>query len=108
MIGVAIIVFLIGVGTAWLVTMYDFPLKSSFEWILIFPLAFPSYVVAYAYTDLLEFSGFIQATLRTLFDWGVGDYWFPDIRSCVRGGFRCVESDFQVENSQIQQLEAKN
>ena len=81
LIGVAIIVFLIGVGTAWLVTMYDFPLKSSFEWFLIFPLAFPSYVVAYAYTDLLEFSGFIQSTLRTLFDWGVGDYWFPDIRS---------------------------
>lgn len=81
LVGVSIIVFFIGVGTAWLVTMYDFPLKSSFEWFLIFPLAFPSYVVAYAYTDLLEFSGFIQSSLRSFFDWGVGDYWFPEIRS---------------------------
>ncbi len=81
LIGVAIIIFLVGVGTAWLVTMYDFPLKSSFEWLLIFPLAFPSYVVAYAYTDLLEFSGFIQSTLRSFFGWRVGDYWFPEIRS---------------------------
>ena len=81
LVGVAFIVFFIGVGTAWLVTMHDFPLKSSFEWFLIFPLAFPSYVVAYAYTDLLEFSGFIQSSLRSFFDWGVGDYWFPEIRS---------------------------
>ncbi|MDC3067560.1 iron ABC transporter permease [Pseudomonadota bacterium] len=81
LVGVGFIVFFIGVGTAWLVTMHDFPFKSSFEWFLIFPLAFPSYVVAYAYTDLLEFSGVIQSSLRSFFDWGIGDYWFPDIRS---------------------------
>ena len=91
LIGVSIIIFLVGVGTAWLVTMHDFPLKNTFEWLLIFPLALPSYVVAYAYTDLLEFSGVVQSNLRYLFNLGAGDYWFPDIRSlpgaCLVMGF---------------------
>ena len=56
-----------------------------------FPLALPSYVVAYAYTDLLEFSGVVQSNLRYLFNLGAGDYWFPDIRSlpgaCLVMGF---------------------
>ena len=82
MLGVGTLVFVIGVGTAWLVTMCRFPGRKVFEWLLIFPLAFPAYVIAYAYTDLLEYAGPIQVLLRELFDWtSPNEYWFPEIRS---------------------------
>ncbi len=81
MLGVGISVFLIGVSTAYLVSTYAFPLCRYFEWLLILPLAVPAYVIAYLYTDLLEFSGPLQATIRHLFDWQAGDYWLPKVRS---------------------------
>ena len=73
--------FVIGVGTAWLVTMTRFPGKRILEIALVLPLAFPAYVLAYAYTNLLDHPGIVQATLRELTGWGPRDYWFPDIRS---------------------------
>ena len=82
MLGVSIGVLLIGVATAWFVTMYEFPAKKLFEWLLIVPIAMPAYVIAYAYTDLLEFSGPVQGFLRDIFGWvSARDYWFPDIRT---------------------------
>lgn len=80
--GVGIGTLIIGVGTAWLVTMCRFPMRGVFEWALLLPLAVPSYVVAYLYTDLLEYAGPFQAALRDLFGWtSRQDYWFPEIRS---------------------------
>lgn len=79
--GVGIGVTLLGVGAAWLVTHFDFPLRRSFEWALVLPLAMPAYVLAYAYTDLLQFTGPVQTWLRESFGWSRGDYWFPDVRS---------------------------
>lgn len=82
MLGVAIGTLLIGVGTAWLVTHYDFPGRHWFNWALLLPFAVPAYVIAYIYTDLLEFSGPVQSSLRALFGWQLAsDYWFPKIRS---------------------------
>lgn len=82
MIGVGIGVLGLGVGTAWVVTMCRFPGSRWFEWLLLLPLASPAYVLAYVYTDLLEFYGPIQTTLRQWFGWvEVQDYWFPPIRS---------------------------
>ena len=72
----------IGIGTAWLVTLCRFPGKRVFEWALLLPLAMPTYVVAYVYTDILEFAGPVQELLRHTFGWTSGrDYWFPEIRS---------------------------
>ncbi|MEM8789715.1 MAG: iron ABC transporter permease [Pseudomonadota bacterium] len=71
----------IGTGTAWLVTMADFPGRRLFEVALVLPLAFPAYVLAYAYTHLLDHPGIVQTTLRDLTGWGPRDYWFPEIRS---------------------------
>ena len=71
----------IGTGAAWLVTMYRFPGSRVFEVILVLPLAFPAYVLAYAYTDLLSHPGWVQSTLRAVTGWGPRDYWFPNIRS---------------------------
>lgn len=79
--GVGIGVLLIGVTTAWLVTMCRFPGRRLFEAALILPLAVPAYVMAYAYTDLLQFTGPVQTLMRDLTGWSYGDYWFPPIRS---------------------------
>ncbi len=81
MIGVGCGVLVIGVGTAWLVTMCRFPGSRLFEWALLLPLAAPAYVLAYTYTEFLDFSGPVQTVLRNLFGWGYGDYWFPNVRS---------------------------
>ena len=75
-----------GVGCAWLVAVFDFPGKRWFEWALVLPLAMPAYVVAYAYTDFLQFSGPVQTALREAFGWQAGDYWFPQIRSIGGAG----------------------
>ena len=72
---------LLGVGTAWLVVMCRFPGKRIFESALLLPLAVPTYVIAYAYTDFLKFAGPVQSWLREVFEWGRDDYWYPNIRS---------------------------
>ncbi|MGF1500413.1 MAG: ABC transporter permease [Paracoccaceae bacterium] len=71
----------IGTGLAWLVTAHRFPGHRAFEVLLALPLAFPAYVLAYAYTDLLDHPGPVQTALRTVTGWGPRDYWFPEIRS---------------------------
>lgn len=75
-----------GVGCAWFVAVFDFPGKRVFEWALVLPLAMPAYVVAYAYTDFLQFAGPVQSALRAAFGWRAGDYWFPQIRSIGGAG----------------------
>ncbi len=74
-------VTVIGVGTAWLVTMCAFPGRRLFEWALVLPLAVPAYVLAYMYTDFLHHPGAVQTALRAVTGWGPRDYWFPEIRS---------------------------
>ncbi|MFN4341393.1 MAG: ABC transporter permease [Azonexus sp.] len=74
-------VALVGVTTAWLTAMHDFPGRRVFEWALVLPLAVPAYVMAYVYTDFLQFVGPVQTFLRDTFGWAHGDYWFPDIRT---------------------------
>jgi iron(III) transport system permease protein len=78
---VGIGVTVIGVATAWITTLCRFPGRGFFEWALILPLAVPAYVMAYAYTDFLQFTGPVQTGLRSYFGWGPRDYGFPDIRS---------------------------
>ena len=80
LVGTGVIV--IGVGTAWLVTMCRFWGSRWLEWGLLLPLAAPAYLLAYAYTNMLDYFGPVQTWLRTIFGWtSVRDYWFPDIRS---------------------------
>ncbi|NHQ74108.1 iron ABC transporter permease [Roseovarius gahaiensis] len=72
---------IIGSITAWLVTVYRFPGVRWLEVALALPLAFPAYVLAYAYTSLLDHPGPVQTLLRDVTGWGPRDYWFPEIRS---------------------------
>ena len=77
--GVAIGVALMGAGAAAAVTLFDFPLRRQFEWALLLPLAMPAYVLAYAWTDALQFSSPLHAALRELLG-RRGPLW-PDVRS---------------------------
>lgn len=78
---VAVGTAVIGTGTAALVTMTRFPGARVLEYLLPLPLAYPAYVLAYAYTTFLDHPGPVQRTLREVTGWGPNDYWFPDIRS---------------------------
>ncbi len=80
-LGVGVGTLLIGVTTAWLTSMCEFPGRRFFTWALLLPLAMPSYIIAYTYTGLLEYAGPVQEALRAATGWGYGDYWFPEIRS---------------------------
>ncbi len=82
MIGVGILSTLLGVSTAWVVTRYEFYGKAFFEWALLLPAAVPAYIIAYTYTDFLEYAGPLQKLLRGIFGFdNASDYWFPEIRS---------------------------
>jgi iron(III) transport system permease protein len=82
MLGVGIGTVGLGVITAWLVTLCRFPGSRFLQWALLLPLAAPAYVLAYVYTEVLEFYGPVQTGLRSLFGWQtVQDYWFPNVRS---------------------------
>ncbi len=80
-LGVGVGTLLLGISTAWLVTLCRFPGRRLFEWALLLPLAMPAYIIAYTYTGLLDFTGPLQSGLRELTGWGYGDYLFPEIRS---------------------------
>lgn len=79
--GTAVGVLALGLSTAWLVAVCRFPGRRILEWALVLPLAFPAYVIAYTYTDLLQVSGPVQTFIRDLTGWSARDYWFPPIRS---------------------------
>jgi iron(III) transport system permease protein len=80
--GVGLLTAVFGTGTAWLVSMYDFPGRRAMVALLLFPLAVPAYVGAYALVDFLDYSGALQVGLRAAFGWeNARDYWFPEIRS---------------------------
>ena len=80
--GVCLGVTFVGTCTAWLIANCRFPGHKIFGWMLILPLAMPAYVMAYVYTDFLEYSGPLQTALRLIFSWeNSNEYWFPEVRS---------------------------
>lgn len=82
MIGVGFLSLMFGISSAWVVVRYDFIGKKYFEWMLLLPLAMPSYIIAYSYTDFFEYAGVFQEFLRAIFGWqNAQDYYFPEIRS---------------------------
>lgn len=80
---VLVVVFstILGTITAWLITTTEFKGRRILEIALVLPLAFPAYVLAYAYTHVLDHPGIVQSSLRAVTGWGPRDYWFPEIRS---------------------------
>lgn len=78
-LGVGIGTAVVGTAAAVAVTLFDFPGRRSFEWLLLLPLAMPAYVTAYAYTDFLQFSGPLQTSARAAF--GLEGRLLPEVRS---------------------------
>ena len=87
---VGIGVMVVGLGSAVAVTLFDFPGRRTLEWALLLPLAMPAYVVAYAYTDFLQFAGPFQTALRSTL--GVEGRVFPEVRSVGGAAFVFVFS----------------
>ena len=82
MLGVGVLSLIFGIVTAWILARFDFPGAKILEWALLLPATVPAYIIAYTYTDLLEYAGPVQGLLRDLFGWtSAREYWFPEIRS---------------------------
>ena len=80
--GVGFCSLLLGLTTAWIIVRYDFFFSKILEWALLLPAAIPAYIVAYCYTDFLDFSGPVQTFIRDIFLMeNKSDYYFPNIRS---------------------------
>ncbi|ESW59965.1 MAG: iron ABC transporter permease [Rhodobacter sp. CACIA14H1] len=80
--GVGVLTAAVGTGAAWLVVMYRFPGSRWLDYALLFPLAIPAYVGAYALVDFLQYAGPVQGGLRAAMGWQTArDYWFPEVRS---------------------------
>ncbi len=78
---VGLVAGVLGTATGWTIAMYRFPGRDLLAVLLLLPLAMPAYILAFTYTDWLQFAGPVQTWLRGLMGWRRGDYWFPDIRS---------------------------
>lgn len=79
---VVILAILFGVISAALIVHSNIAGKAALRWLLMLPLAMPAYLVAYLYTDLFDYAGPVQRTLRLWFNWqSPNDYWFFDIRT---------------------------
>lgn len=78
LIGVGLGTLIIGTGLAWLTVAYQFPGRAVFDWLLLLPLAVPSYVLGYVYMATFDFAGPVHSEFR---QWLGSDIWFPEIRS---------------------------
>ena len=79
---VALIAGSIGVVSAWLIADFDFPGKAQLSWMLVLPIAVPTYIAAYAFVEFLHFAGPVQSALRAVTGYqSARDYWFPNVRS---------------------------
>ncbi len=82
MCGVAACTAALGIGAAWLVSRHDFPGRNVLQWMLVLPLAIPTYISAYCFVDFLGFTGPVQSLLRAAGGFkSPAEYWFPEVRS---------------------------
>ncbi len=65
-IGTSVLTLIIGVTTAWFVSIYEFPFRKYFEWILILPLSIPTFINAIAYVGLTDYTGPLRIFLRSI------------------------------------------
>ncbi len=79
MAGTACLTIVVGVACAWLVTVYRFPGSRLLAWALVLPLAIPTYIAAFAYAGLVDFSGPIQSALRPHLGAEAAAAWTPDV-----------------------------
>lgn len=82
LLGVGVLVSCLGVGSAWLMTAYEFPTRRILSWALLLPLAVPTYIVAFAYLDILHPIGPVQTVIRDILGYdSPRQFRLPDLRS---------------------------
>ena len=67
LISVLVLTFLLGTGTAYLVSFYKFPGSDFFKWALILSFAVPPYIYAYSLTAFFENYGTAFTILNFVF-----------------------------------------
>jgi len=72
LIGVIFLTFILGVGSAYIVSFYQFPGANFFKWALILSFAVPPYIYAYSLFAFFENYGTAFTILKYLF--GDGNY----------------------------------
>lgn len=81
-VGVCMLALLWGLPSAWLVARHEFPARGFFRWALLLPLAMPAYLAAFVYTNVFDYAGVVQSTIRRIFGFASAqDYPFFTIRS---------------------------
>ncbi|MCB1429232.1 MAG: iron ABC transporter permease, partial [Nitratireductor sp.] len=81
-LGVGLATAATGTGCAWLVSRYSFPGRDVLHWLVVLPLAIPTYVAAYCYVELLDYTGPVQSAIRLVGGFqSRPEYFFPEIRS---------------------------
>ncbi|GFP24991.1 ABC transporter permease [Candidatus Hakubella thermalkaliphila] len=78
LLGVGVGTLLLGTGLAWLMVAYRFPGQTVLNWLLVLPMAVPTYVLGFVYMATFDFAGPVQSILR---QWFGQNIWFPKIRS---------------------------
>ncbi|HRJ68090.1 MAG TPA: iron ABC transporter permease [Beijerinckiaceae bacterium] len=82
LLGVGVLSASVGVGAAWLIAMYRFPLRDILAVLLVAPLALPTYLAAYVAVELTDYFGPLQSALRLIGGYTLRrEYWFPDVRT---------------------------
>lgn len=78
-----------GAGAAWLVSLCAFPGRGLFAWLLVVPLAAPSYILAYSYTSLTWAGGLIPYRIEGF--WGAAFIYtiglYPYVYLAARAAF---------------------
>ena len=72
LIGVLILTFVLGVGSAYIVSFFKFPGVNFFKWALILSFAIPPYIYAYSLFAFFDNYGTAFTILKNLF--GDGEY----------------------------------
>jgi len=79
--GVAIITFVVGLSTSWLVTMYEFPGRKLFAWALILPISIPAYILGFTWVGILDFTSPVYVFFRNYLGIETGQFLFFNILS---------------------------
>lgn len=78
LVGVAVASTVLGAGLAWLTSAYRFPGSRQLGWMLILPLAIPSYILGFLTLASVGRTGPVQDWWRDRFG---DDAWFPRVES---------------------------
>jgi iron(III) transport system permease protein len=81
MLGVAFLTFILGVSTAWLVSVYEFPGRKFFSWALILPIALPAYISGFTWAGILDYTSPVYVFMRNNFGIETGQFLFFNILS---------------------------